>query len=68
LKAEIADGVSVDAQIRLIGRQNLFTTINVMLFHMAGYARVSPRLDFRPTIATNSELQLARIKFVDQVR
>jgi len=41
---------------------------DVMLFHMAGYARVSPRLDFRPTIATNSELQLARIKFVDQVR
>ena len=41
---------------------------DVMLFHMAGYARVSPRLDFRPTIATNSELQLARIKFVDQIR
>lgn len=36
---------------------------DVMLFHMSGYARVSPRLQFRPTIATNSELQLAHIKF-----
>ena len=36
---------------------------DVMMFHMAGYARVSPKLDFRPTIATNSELQLARIGF-----
>lgn len=36
---------------------------DVMLFHMAGYARVSSKLDFRPTIATNSELQLGKIKF-----
>jgi hypothetical protein len=39
LKAEIADGVSVDAQIRLIGRQNLFPTIDVMLFHMVDQVR-----------------------------
>jgi peptide/nickel transport system substrate-binding protein len=38
---------------------------DVMLFHMAGYARVSTKLDFRPTIATNSELQLSRINFKD---
>jgi peptide/nickel transport system substrate-binding protein len=37
---------------------------DVMLFHMSGYARVGPRIRFRPTIATNSELQLAHIKFV----
>ncbi len=36
---------------------------DVMLFHMVGYTRVNPRLIFRPTIATNSELQLAQIKF-----
>ena len=36
---------------------------DVMLFHMVGYARVSPRLEFEPTIATNSELQLSQIKF-----
>jgi peptide/nickel transport system substrate-binding protein len=33
------------------------------LFHMVGFSRVSERLDFTPTIATNSELQLAQIKF-----
>lgn len=36
---------------------------DVYLFHMVGYSRVSERLDFKPTIATNSELQLSQIKF-----
>lgn len=36
---------------------------DVFLFHMVGYSRVSERLDFTPTIATNSELQLSQIKF-----
>lgn len=36
---------------------------DVSLFHMVGFTRVNPRLDFRPTIATNSELQLSQIKF-----
>jgi peptide/nickel transport system substrate-binding protein len=36
---------------------------DVMLFHMVGYSRVAERLDFTPTIATNSELQLSQIKF-----
>lgn len=36
---------------------------DVFLFHMVGYSRVSERLDFLPTIATNSELQLSQIKF-----
>jgi len=36
---------------------------DVMLFHMVGFSRVSPRLDFTPTIRTNSELQLGQIKF-----
>ncbi|MCP4382813.1 MAG: peptide ABC transporter substrate-binding protein, partial [Hyphomicrobiales bacterium] len=31
---------------------------DVMLFHMVGFSRVNPRLDFTPTIRTNSELQL----------
>jgi peptide/nickel transport system substrate-binding protein len=34
---------------------------DVLLFHMVGYARVSERLDFKPTIATNSMLQLSEI-------
>jgi peptide/nickel transport system substrate-binding protein len=36
---------------------------DVFLFHMVGFSRVSERLDFVPTIATNSELQLSQIKF-----
>ena len=36
---------------------------DVMLFHMVGFSRVNPRLDFSPTIRTNSELQLGQIKF-----
>ncbi len=36
---------------------------DIPLFHMVGYTRVSPRLDFKPTIATNSELQLSQIGF-----
>jgi peptide/nickel transport system substrate-binding protein len=36
---------------------------DIFLFHMVGYSRVSERLDFTPSIATNSELQLSQIKF-----
>ncbi|MEZ5935729.1 MAG: ABC transporter substrate-binding protein [Alphaproteobacteria bacterium] len=36
---------------------------DVMLFHMVGFSRVNPRLDFAPTIRTNSELQLSQIGF-----
>ncbi|MCP1199537.1 ABC transporter substrate-binding protein [Notoacmeibacter sp. MSK16QG-6] len=36
---------------------------DVMLWHMVGFSRVNPRLDFEPTIKTNSELQLGQIKF-----
>lgn len=36
---------------------------DVMLFHMVGFSRVNPRLNFTPSIRTNSELQLSQIKF-----
>lgn len=36
---------------------------DVMLFHMVGFSRVNERLDFKPTIRTNSELQLSQIEF-----
>jgi peptide/nickel transport system substrate-binding protein len=36
---------------------------DVLLFHMVGLSRVSERLDFTPTIATNQQLQLAEIGF-----
>jgi len=34
---------------------------DVLLFHMVGFARVGEDVDFTPTIATNSQLQLAEI-------
>jgi len=36
---------------------------DVPMFHMVGYTRVHPRLDFKPDISTNSELQIAKISF-----
>jgi peptide/nickel transport system substrate-binding protein len=36
---------------------------DVLLFHMASFARVGDRIDFTPTIATNSQLELANIAF-----
>ena len=34
---------------------------DVLLFHMVGFARVAEDVDYTPTIATNSQLQLAEI-------
>jgi peptide/nickel transport system substrate-binding protein len=36
---------------------------DVMLWHMVGFSRVNPRLDFTPSITTNSELQLSQIAY-----
>lgn len=33
----------------------------VIMFHMVGYTRVGPRLDWKPTLTTNSEIPLAEI-------
>ncbi len=36
---------------------------DVQMFHMIGYSRVNPRIDFTPTISTNSELHVEDVKF-----
>jgi len=38
---------------------------DIMMFYMVGYTRVGPRVDFTPDISTNSELQIAKVKFKD---
>ena len=49
--------------------QEAFRLINeeivadVPLFHMVGYTRVGSRVNFKPSISTNSEIQLATITF-----
>jgi peptide/nickel transport system substrate-binding protein len=37
--------------------------LDVFLFHMVGFARVSPKINFKPTAATNSEILLEQITF-----
>ncbi|MNC92568.1 hypothetical protein D3C83_90210 [compost metagenome] len=36
---------------------------DIPLFHMVGYARVGKRIKYTPSIATNTEVELARITF-----
>ena len=48
-------------QVFAKANQDIIT--DIPMFHMVGFTRVSPRLDFQPTIATNSELQLSQIGF-----
>jgi peptide/nickel transport system substrate-binding protein len=36
---------------------------DVPMFHMVGYTAVGPRLDWRPSLATNSEIPLGQIRF-----
>jgi len=36
---------------------------DVLLFHMVSFARIGDRIEFTPTIATNSQLELADIRF-----
>ncbi len=36
---------------------------DVQMFHMVGFSRVNPRLDFTPDISTNSEMQISKVKF-----
>ncbi len=38
---------------------------DAMLYHMVGFSRVGPRVEFQPSLATNSELQLSEISFTE---
>ncbi len=65
----IADATAATGDEREQLWSALFAYINddvaadVLLWHMVGFSRVNPRLDFTPTIKTNSELQLQQIGF-----
>ncbi|PPE79364.1 peptide ABC transporter substrate-binding protein [Kaistia algarum] len=67
--ALIAKATAATGEERTKLWQELFAKVNtqdiadIPMFHMVGFTRVSPRLDFKPTIATNSELQLSQIEF-----
>ncbi|MEN8831783.1 ABC transporter substrate-binding protein [Pacificibacter sp.] len=67
--ALIAEATAATGDARAAKWSELFGYIHeeviadVMLFHMVGFSRVNDRLDFAPTIRTNSELQLSQIEF-----
>jgi len=69
LDAMIADATSATGDERAAKWGEVFEYIHsdavsdVLLWHMVGFSRVNPRLDFAPTIRTNSELQLDQIGF-----
>lgn len=63
-EASAATGAEREAKWKkLFGHLHKDVIADVMLFHMVGFSRVNDRLDFAPTIRTNSELQLSQIKF-----
>jgi peptide/nickel transport system substrate-binding protein len=63
-KAQVATG---DQRKKLFGaafkRIQEEVVPNVMLFHMVGYCRVGKRINFKPSLATNSEIPIAQITF-----
>jgi len=69
LDAMIADATAATGDERAAKWSEVFkyihddTVNDVLLWHMVGFSRVNPRLDFAPTIRTNSELQLDQIGF-----
>ena len=38
---------------------------DVFMYHMVGYTRVNPRIEWEPSLATNSELNIAEVRFAD---
>ena len=65
----IAKATAATGEERTKDWQQLFAYLHdevvpdVLLFHMVSFARVGDRIEFTPTIATNSQLELADIAF-----
>jgi peptide/nickel transport system substrate-binding protein len=66
---EAAEKARGDERRKLFGEANRYAysevVPDVLMFHMASFIRISPRLDFRPTNVTESRLELSRIRFRD---
>jgi peptide/nickel transport system substrate-binding protein len=65
----IQEGAASSGEERTKDFQQAFYRINqeivadVPLFHLVGYARVSPRIHFKPTTITNNEVEVEDITF-----
>jgi peptide/nickel transport system substrate-binding protein len=66
-KIEAATQTPVGAQRTKLWEETMSmvheNALDVFLFHMVGFARVSPKINFVPTAATNSEVLLEQITF-----
>lgn len=66
--ALIAEGDPATGETRTKAFQQAFARIHddliadIFMYHMVGYTRVGPRIDWKPTLATNSELALSQVK------
>lgn len=69
LDGEIDAALAATGAQRTEGFQALFDKVHdglaadVPMFHMVGYTAVGPRIDWRPSLATNSEIPLSQIRF-----
>ena len=69
LDARIAAASTLSGDARRKEWQEIMRIINediasdVWMYHMVGYSRVGKRINFKPSISTNSELHLATITF-----
>ncbi len=60
--AEVATGEDRKAKWQAVFAKIDELVLDVPMFHMVGYSRVGPDVDFTPDISSNSELQLSQIK------
>jgi len=69
LDREIARVSELGGQERVAGWQEIMRTIYddmapvLFMYHMVGFTRVHPRIDFRPDVTTNAEIRIEDIKF-----
>jgi peptide/nickel transport system substrate-binding protein len=61
-EAEVATGEDRKAKWQAVFAKIDELVLDVPMFHMVGYSRVGPDVDFTPDISSNSELQLSQIK------
>lgn len=71
LDAEVDAALAATGEARTADFKALFNKVrkdvvsDIPMFHMIGYTRVGPRLDWKPDITTNSEIPLANIGIKD---
>lgn len=69
LDGEIDTALAAVEDERTAGFQAIFSKVHdelaadIPMFHMIGFTRVGPRIDWKPSLATNSEIPLAGIAF-----